>query len=65
MRVPAIRLRGERIEPRSQTAKNCEQISGTVISLSRSDDGMVTLDLDNGQVWRQQDAEVTLIDGNW
>ena len=37
------------------------QISGTVTSLRRTDDGMIVLELDNGQVWRQQDAEVKLM----
>jgi hypothetical protein len=37
------------------------QISGTVTSLRRSDDGMIQLTLDNGQVWRQQDADVRLM----
>ena len=38
-----------------------KQISGTVTSLRRSDDGMIHLTLDNGQVWRQQDADVRLL----
>lgn len=38
-----------------------KQISGTVTSLHRSDDGMIHLTLDNGQVWRQQDADVRLM----
>jgi hypothetical protein len=38
-----------------------KQISGTVTSLRRSDDGMIHLTLDNGQVWRQQDADVKLM----
>jgi hypothetical protein len=37
------------------------QISGVVTSLRRGDDGMIQLELDNGQVWRQQDAEVRLM----
>ena len=37
------------------------QISGTVTSLRRGDDGMIQLVLDNGQVWRQQDADVRLL----
>jgi hypothetical protein len=37
------------------------QISGTVTSLRHTDDGMIVLELDNGQVWRQQDAEVRLM----
>lgn len=38
-----------------------KQISGTVTSLHRGDDGMIRLTLDNGQVWRQQDAGVQLL----
>lgn len=38
-----------------------QQISGLVTSLRRGDDGMIQLELDNGQVWRQQDAEVRLM----
>jgi hypothetical protein len=36
------------------------QISGSVTSLRRIDDGMIQVELDNGQVWRQQDADVKL-----
>jgi hypothetical protein len=38
-----------------------QQISGKVTSLRRMDDGMIQLELDNGQVWRQQDADVRLL----
>src|SRR5690348_12707607 len=38
-----------------------KQISGTVTSLHRGDDGMIRLTLDNGQVWRQQDAGIRLM----
>jgi hypothetical protein len=37
------------------------QISGTVTSLRRADDGMITVELDNGQVWRQQDSDVRMM----
>jgi hypothetical protein len=37
------------------------QISGTVTSLRNTDDGMIIIELDNGQVWRQQDANVRLM----
>ena len=40
-----------------------KQISGTVTSLHRGDDGMIQLVLDNGQVWRQTDADVRLLVG--
>ena len=36
------------------------EIKGVVTSLRRADDGMIVLELDNGQVWRQQDADATL-----
>jgi hypothetical protein len=36
-----------------------KEIRGTVVSLSRSADGQVTLTLDNEQVWRQTDTENT------
>jgi len=36
------------------------QITGVVASLRHVDDGMILLALDNGQVWRQQDRDVTL-----
>jgi catalase (peroxidase I) len=38
-----------------------KQITATVVSLSRSGSGLVTLALDNEQVWHQEDADVTLI----
>src|SRR5688572_26389022 len=37
------------------------QISGTVTSLRRTNDGMILLELDNGQTWRQQDSDVRLL----
>ena len=37
------------------------QIQGTVTSLRNTDDGMIIVELDNGQVWRQQDANVRLM----
>jgi hypothetical protein len=37
------------------------QISGKVTSLSRTGDGIMLLELDNGQVWRQQDSAVKLL----
>jgi hypothetical protein len=38
-----------------------KQISGTVTSLRRTDDGMIVVELDNGQVWRQQDSDVRMM----
>jgi len=37
-----------------------QEIRGVVTSLRRVDDGMIVVELDNGQVWRQQDADATL-----
>ena len=37
-----------------------KQISASVASTRRSGDGMIVVTLDNGQVWRQQDANVNL-----
>jgi hypothetical protein len=37
------------------------QISGIVTSLRQVDDGMIIIELDNGQVWRQQDNQVRLM----
>ncbi len=38
-----------------------QQISAVVTSLRHGDDGMILIDLDNGQSWRQQDQEVRLM----
>ena len=38
-----------------------KQISGTVTSLRYANDGMMVLELDNGQVWKQQDSDVRLV----
>ena len=37
-----------------------QEIKGVVTSLRRVDDGMIVLELDNGQAWRQQDSDATL-----
>jgi hypothetical protein len=50
--------------PANKTAvkrEELKQISGSVTSLHRGDDGMIQIKLDNGQVWRQQDADVRLM----
>lgn len=36
------------------------EIKGVVTSLRRVDDGMIVVELDNGQTWRQQDSDVSL-----
>jgi hypothetical protein len=38
-----------------------KQITGVVSSLRRSDDGLMIIELENGQVWRQQDSEVRMM----
>jgi hypothetical protein len=38
-----------------------KKISGTVTSLRATDDGMIVLELDNGQVWRQVDSDVRMM----
>ncbi len=40
--------------------KELQEIQGVVTSLRRVDDGMIVVELDNGQAWRQQDADATL-----
>jgi hypothetical protein len=45
----------------SHQREELQQISGTVTSLRHTDDGMIVVELDNGQVWRQQDANVRLM----
>ena len=39
--------------------KELKEIRGTVVSLTRSAEGLITLTLDNEQVWRQTDTENT------
>jgi hypothetical protein len=46
--------------PPAVKREELKQISGSVTSLRRSDDGMIQLTLDNGQIWRQQDSDVRL-----
>jgi hypothetical protein len=41
--------------------EDLQQITGVVTSLRHADDGMIVVDLDNGQSWRQQDQEVALM----
>jgi hypothetical protein len=52
---------GAKIHQGDVKREELKQISGTVTSLRRGDDGMIQLELDNGQVWRQQDADVRLL----
>lgn len=50
-------------DPQRREVKREElrQISGTVTSLRKIDDGMIVIELDNGQIWRQQDVNVRLM----
>jgi len=41
--------------------EDLQQISGKVVAVSHSESGAVILTLDNGQVWRQQDSDATLV----
>lgn len=50
----------ERKTEREDKNDELRQINGIVVSLSRSDSGLITLTLDNEQVWRQADSEATL-----
>ena len=54
-------LAPDRKTERETKGDELKQITATVVSLSRSASGLVTLSLDNDQVWHQQDADVTLI----
>lgn len=49
-------------DDRAQAEKREElrRIQGSITSISRTGDGMIVLELDNGQVWRQQDSAVKL-----
>jgi hypothetical protein len=46
---------------RAQQREELQQISGIVTSLRTTDGGMIILELDNGQVWRQQDSDVRMM----
>jgi hypothetical protein len=48
-------------ELREVKREELRQISGAVTSLRHTNDGMIILELDNGQVWRQQDSDVRLL----
>jgi hypothetical protein len=47
--------------PGAVKREELKEISGTVTSLRRADDGKLVLELDNGQVWRQQDSDVRMM----
>jgi hypothetical protein len=48
-------------EPRDVKREELKRISGTVTSLRSAGDGMILIELDNGQVWRQQDSDVRMM----
>jgi hypothetical protein len=47
--------------PTDVKREELKQISGAVTSLHRTDDGMIVVALDNGQLWRQQDKDAVLV----
>ena len=52
--------------PQSQTEREeLQQITGKVVSVSRTVNGLVELRLDNDQVWRQQDVDDTTYHRYW
>src|SRR5688572_23854900 len=53
-------LAPDREAERETKGDELRHISGTVVSVSRSESGLLTLSLDNEQVWRQTDADTTL-----
>jgi hypothetical protein len=48
-------------DSRSVKREELKQISGIVTSLRRTNDGMILIELDNGQVWRQQDSDTRMM----
>ena len=48
-------------DPPEAKREELQQITGQVVSVGHSQNGLMELALDNDQVWRQQDGEVTLI----
>src|SRR4051812_44457014 len=48
-------------DPPEPAREELRQITAAVTSARRADDGALVIHLDNGQAWRQQDAEVTLV----
>jgi hypothetical protein len=51
---------GAKVHQGDVKREELKQISGSVTSLHQGDDGMIRLELDNGQIWRQMDADVRL-----
>jgi hypothetical protein len=48
-------------ESRGIKREELRQISGIVTSVRPVNDGMILIELDNGQVWRQQDSDTRLM----
>lgn len=48
-------------ELRDVKREELKQISAVVTSLRRLDDGKIMIELDNGQLWRQQDSDVEMM----
>ena len=48
-------------KPERDADDDLKQITGKVVAVSHSEAGTMTLTLDNGQIWRQQDADATLV----
>lgn len=48
-------------EQRDVKREELKRIRGTVTSLRSTDDGMIVVELDNGQVWRQVDTDVRMM----
>jgi hypothetical protein len=53
-------LTPDRKAEREAKGEEMQQLSGTVVSLSRASSGLLTVTLDNGQVWRQTDTDTIL-----
>lgn len=47
--------------PEESKREELKQITGQVVSVGRTESGLLELALDNDQVWRQQESETTLI----
>jgi len=48
-------------DQRDVKREELKRIRGTVTSLRSTDDGMIVVELDNGQVWRQLDSDVRMM----
>jgi len=48
-------------DQRDVKREELKRIRGTVTSLRSTDDGMIVVELDNGQVWRQVDTDIRMM----